>query len=76
MHHAYIIETGETAAGIVTREKQGFVFHAAEATFRAMDGQLFDSPQKAQRAAEKIRRVRQSRFSGGAPINREGRIGA
>jgi hypothetical protein len=56
MHHAYIIETGDFAAGIVTREKRGFVFHAAAEAFRLLDGRQFDSLAKAQRAAEALRR--------------------
>lgn len=56
MSHAYIIECGEHAAGIVTREKHGFIFHAAAAVFRPLDGQTFDTPQRAQRAAEKLQR--------------------
>jgi hypothetical protein len=65
MSHAYIIECGEHAAGIVTREKRGFIFHAAAAVFRPLDGQSFDSPQRAQRAAEKLQGARK-------PVKRAG----
>jgi hypothetical protein len=58
MFNAYIIECGDFAAGIVTREKRGFLFHAAEDAFRRLDGQTFDTPQQAQRAAERLRRDR------------------
>lgn len=54
MHNAYIIESGETAAGIVTREGQVFVFHAAISDCQALDGQLFHTVAKAQRAADAL----------------------
>jgi hypothetical protein len=60
MYDAYIIECGEFAAGIVTREKRGFLFHAAADAYRPLDGQTFDTPQQAQRAATHLRRVRTS----------------
>ncbi|MBB4199806.1 hypothetical protein CCR94_24145 [Rhodoblastus sphagnicola] len=63
MHNAYIIETGEFAAGIVTRERRGFVFHAAADAFRLLDGRLFDSLAKAQRAADTLRRDKGARGS-------------
>ena len=54
MSQAYVIECGELAAGIVTREQRGFVFHAAANAFRLLDGQMFRTPQDAQRAADKL----------------------
>jgi hypothetical protein len=60
MHNAYIIESGDLAAGIVTREKRGFVFHSAAKTFRRLDGQFFDTLVQAQRAAETLRRNKKS----------------
>jgi hypothetical protein len=56
MSEAYIIECGDFAAGIVTREKRGFLFHAAADAFRPLEGRIFETPQKAQRAAEVLRR--------------------
>jgi hypothetical protein len=56
MSHAYVIECGELAAGIVTREKRGFLFHAAADVFWRLNGQTFRTPQEAQRAAESLRR--------------------
>jgi hypothetical protein len=56
MSQAYIIECGDDAAGIVTREKRGFIFHAAADVFRPLDGQTFETPQRAQRAAEILKR--------------------
>ena len=58
MHNAYIIECGEIAAGIVTREKRGYLFHAAADAFRPLEGQTFDTPLKAQHAAAHLRRAR------------------
>jgi hypothetical protein len=63
MYNAYIIECGEVAAGIVTREKRGYLFHAAAAPFRPLEGQTFDTPQKAQRAAAHLRSARKSATS-------------
>ncbi|MCW2275819.1 hypothetical protein GJ654_15655 [Rhodoblastus acidophilus] len=60
MSHAYVIECGELAAGIVTREERGFLFHAAADAFRLLNGQTFRTPQEAQRAAEKLRRKKRS----------------
>jgi hypothetical protein len=60
MFQAYIIESGEIAAGIVTREKRGFLFHAATHLFRTLDGQTFSTTQQAQRAVENLRRAKRS----------------
>jgi len=60
MYNAYIIECGEIAAGIVTREKRGYLFHAAADAFRPLEGQTFDTPQKAQHAAAHLRSARTS----------------
>jgi hypothetical protein len=56
MAQAYIIECGDDDAGIVTRETRGFLFHAAEKTYRRLEGRTFDSLHKAQLAAEALRR--------------------
>jgi hypothetical protein len=58
MYNAYIIECGEVAAGIVTREKRGYLFHAAVDAFRPLEGQTFDTLQKAQHAAAHLRSAR------------------
>jgi len=63
MYNAYIIECCEVAAGIVTREKRGFPFHCAVDAFRPLEGQTFDTPQKAQRAAAHLRSARKSATS-------------
>jgi hypothetical protein len=56
MSEVYIIECGEDAAGIVIREKRGFMFHASAQAFWSLDGQTFETPRKAQRAAETLLR--------------------
>jgi len=60
MSQAYVIECGELAAGIVTREHRGFLFHAAADAYRRLNGQMFRTPQEAQRAAEKLRSAKGS----------------
>jgi hypothetical protein len=65
MSHAYVIECGELAAGIVTRERRGFIFHAAADAFRLINGQMFRTPQEAQRAAERLRRKKSPALQNG-----------
>jgi len=64
MSQAYVIECGELAAGIVVREQRGFLFHAAADAYRRLNGQMFRTPQEAQRAAEKLR------LGKGSPVKR------
>ena len=56
MAQAYIIECGEDDAGIVTRETQGFLFHAADKAYRRLEGRMFDTLRKAQLAADALKR--------------------
>jgi hypothetical protein len=56
MAQAYIIECGEDDAGIVTRETRGFLFHAANRTYRRLEGRTFDTLRKAQLAADALKR--------------------
>jgi hypothetical protein len=56
MTKAYIIECGEDAAGIVTQDEHGFFFHAANQTYRRLEGRTFVTVRKAQLAAEAVRR--------------------
>jgi hypothetical protein len=60
MAQAYIIECGEDAAGIVTRDPQGFLFHAANQTYRRLEGRTFVTVRKAQLAAEAVRREKRA----------------
>lgn len=50
---AYVIEVGETQAGLVNRpaDERFFTFIAASAAFNALDGQRFATPDAAERAA-------------------------
>ncbi|MCU4181451.1 hypothetical protein [Bosea sp. BH3] len=52
-HQAYVIEIGETQAGLVSRrgEERYFTFIAASARFSALDGQRFATPVAAESAA-------------------------
>ncbi|WP_294537530.1 hypothetical protein [uncultured Rhodoblastus sp.] len=56
MSQAYIIECGDDDAGIVTRETRGFLFHAANRTYRRLEGRTFETLRKAQLAAEALQR--------------------
>ncbi len=49
---AFVIETAETAAGIVVRQPGGYRFFAAHAQFTLLDGSIFKSPKAAQKAAD------------------------
>lgn len=50
---AYVIEVGETQAGLVNRreDERFFTFVAADASFRALDGHRFATPGAAEYAA-------------------------
>ncbi len=61
MSDAYIIEIDDLAAGIVQRERGGFRFRAAHADFYRLEGRLYATPWKAQRAAEAIVQARHDR---------------
>jgi len=52
-HQAYVIEIGETQAGLVSRrgDERHFTFIAAAAAFNAIDGQRFATPVAAESAA-------------------------
>jgi hypothetical protein len=56
MYHAYIIEVGEEAVGLVARETSGYRFYAAKQSFRALEGQIFHSAENARSAALALRR--------------------
>jgi hypothetical protein len=49
---AFVIETAETAAGIVVRQPDGYRFFAANEKFNLLDGSVFKSPKAAQKAAD------------------------
>ena len=53
---AYIIEIGETQAGLVNRgaDERYFTFISASSAFRALEGQRFATPGAAELAARQI----------------------
>ncbi|MBY6240814.1 hypothetical protein [Methylosinus sp. Sm6] len=51
MSDTYIIELGEDAVGLVTREDDGYRFYAAKRSFRVLEGRVFDSAETARDAA-------------------------
>ncbi|WP_051988237.1 hypothetical protein [Bosea sp. UNC402CLCol] len=53
---AYVIEVGETQAGLVNRraDERFFTFIAASAAFRALDGHRFATPGAAELAARML----------------------
>ncbi len=53
---AYVIEIGETQAGLVNRhpDERHFTFIAASAAFDSLDGQRFATPVAAERAARAL----------------------
>jgi hypothetical protein len=54
MSDTYIIEVASQAAGIVVRNRGGYVFFAATHRFSSMEGQLFRSAREAERAARRL----------------------
>jgi len=56
MSHAYLVEIGEGPVGIIAREAKGYRFYAAKAAFRALNGRVFDTTQKAHDAALNLHR--------------------
>ena len=51
MMHAYLVEVGPRAVGVVTREAEGYRFFAIKNSFRALEDQVFESAEKARSAA-------------------------
>jgi hypothetical protein len=51
---AFIIETGDIAAGVVVREAKSYRFFAAHGDFRALEGARFTTPAAAQKAADLV----------------------
>lgn len=56
---AFVIETAETAAGVIVRQSNGYRFFAADQQFQQLDGSIFKSPKAAQKAADLMRRAAQ-----------------
>jgi hypothetical protein len=57
---AYVIEIGETQAGLVSRrgEERFFTFIAASPVFHAIEGHRFATPDAAERAARQLASLR------------------
>lgn len=75
---AFVIETAETAAGIVVRQPGGYRFFAAHAQFTLLDGSIFKSPKAAQKAADLMHKAaardhRTTQRFGGDWHDRDGR---
>lgn len=51
---AVIIEIADRAAGIAAPDGARFRFHASEARFQPLDGQIFRTPGDAERAARRV----------------------
>jgi hypothetical protein len=64
MTESYIIETPHGAAGLVIRDRRGFLFFSASRVFDALDGQAFASPRSAAAAAirQELRVSKRARF--------------
>ena len=56
MYHAYIIEVGEEAVGVVARDACGYRFYAAKNSFRSLEGRIFRSAESARSAALDLHR--------------------
>lgn len=54
---AFVIETTDSAAGIVIRQADGYRFFSADAQFSLLDGSIFKTPKAAQKAAELMQRA-------------------
>ncbi|MEH3144901.1 MAG: hypothetical protein PGN34_06040 [Methylobacterium frigidaeris] len=63
MQTARIVEIGETSAGIVVPEPEGFRFFSAHPDYHALEGRVFRSPRHATRAAIEHRAGRRPRRS-------------
>lgn len=59
-HQSYVIEIGETQAGLVNRrgDERFFTFISASAAFNALEGQRFATPSAAELAARQLGRHR------------------
>jgi hypothetical protein len=54
---AFVIETADTAAGVIVRQRGGYRFFASNDRFQLLDGSVFKNPQAAQAAAELMQRA-------------------
>jgi hypothetical protein len=61
MSESYVIEVDDLSAGIVVRERAGYRFFAAAFQFFRMDGQVFGTVSRAERAAGELFRLKHAR---------------
>ena len=54
MFHAYIVEVGEEAVGVVARETNGYRFYAAKQSFRSLEGRSSSPAPKTREARRSI----------------------
>lgn len=54
---AFVIETADTAAGVIVRQRGGYRFFASNDRFQLLDGSVFKNPRAAQAAAELMQRA-------------------
>ncbi len=61
---AYVIEVGETQAGLVSRypQERFFTFIAASSAFHRLEGQRFATPLAAEQAARLLAAPRRARY--------------
>ncbi|HMK71570.1 MAG TPA: hypothetical protein VK442_11420 [Xanthobacteraceae bacterium] len=55
MFDTYVIEIDSDAAGLVVRDRGGFRFFSADASFAGLDGRLFCDPRAAEQAVIRYR---------------------
>jgi hypothetical protein len=60
MSESYVIEVDDLSAGIVVRERAGYRFFAAAFQFFRLDGQVFGSVSRAERAAQELLRSKRA----------------
>lgn len=69
MSKNYIIETPRGAAGVVIKDRRGFLFFAASRDFDVLDGKSFATPERAARAAnqqaQRLSKTSRAGFAGG-----------
>lgn len=74
MSHAYIIEIGEEAVGLVVKEasptsaQASYRFYASKKPFLSLDGKIFINPEKARQSALAINENNARRVSALTPL--------
>jgi hypothetical protein len=68
MSNAYVIETGDEAAGIIIREGDRFRFYSSSRRFRSLDGASYRRPRDAERAAARVAVIASGARHPSAPV--------